>query len=195
MRRLPLVLCASILAISACSKSSNSNSNGSAPAAQPAKAAKEAGNQTIAAGLDQNGKFYQAAKAVGLETALAGPGPYTVFVPTDAAFAKLPAGTTGDLSKPADKAKMTHILTNLILQGTILPDDFGKAIDEHKGKVTETMMGGGTVTIAKNGGNLVLTDGSGGTATVQGDAQKRSNGVVYSIDSVLMPKQTTAKSG
>lgn len=186
-KALPLCLCAAVLALPACS--SQGSDDNAAGTAQTPEASKAAGGQTIAAGLDQNSKFFQAAKAVGLDATLAGPGPYTVFVPTDEAFAKLPADATADLAKPENKAQMTRILTNHILAGTMLAEDIGKAIDKNDGKVTLATMAGGTITATKDGGNIVLTDSGGDKATVTKADQKRSNGVVHQIDAVLMPQQ------
>ena len=84
LKSLPLCVCAAALALGACGKSTSNNT-----APQQSSAAKEAaGDKTIAASVDQNGKFFQAAKAVGLDATLAGPGPYTVLVPSDDAFGK-----------------------------------------------------------------------------------------------------------
>ncbi len=83
-----------------------------------------------------------AAKAAGLDATLAGPGPYTVFVPDDAAFDKLPAGTFDSWTKPEARAELTRVLTYHILPGTVLADDIGKAIDNGKGKAVLATMGG-----------------------------------------------------
>jgi len=146
-------------------------------------------NKTIAASLDANSKFVQAAKAAGLDATLAGPGPYTVLVPSDDAFAKLPDGMGDSLMKPESKAELTRILTYHILPGTILVDDIGKAIDQGDGKTVLATMGGDTLTATKVGGNIVLTDSSGGKATLSGGDEQASNGVVHHVDSVLVPKK------
>jgi uncharacterized surface protein with fasciclin (FAS1) repeats len=181
---LPLCLCASLLSLSACH---NDNGGNSAQPSQPAAAQKAAGGQTIAAALDQNSKFYQAAKAVGLDTALAGPGPYTVLVPSDQAWNNSPAGKITDLTKPESKAQVTAIIDNHILNGTMLTDDIGKAIDKGHGSAMLTTMAGGTLTATKRGGNIVFTDQGGDKATVTKADEKRSNGVVDEVDGVLMP--------
>lgn len=180
---LPLCLCASVLALSAC----NRNAGNSAQPTQPAAAQKAAGNQTIAAALDPNSKFYQAAKAVGLLPALAGPGPYTVLVPSDQSWANSPAGKITDLSKPAAKAQMTAIIDNLILNGTILTSDISKAIDRGHGKAVMATMGGGTLTAIKSGGNILFTDQGGNKAAITNADEKRSNGVVDEVDVTLAP--------
>lgn len=171
------------LAVSACNQ--GNSSNGSAPD-QPAQAAKAAGDQTVAAGLDKNGRFYQAAHAAGLDSTLAGPGPYTVLVPKDEAFAKA-EGPLKDPASPENRAELTRILTYHILPGTVLADDLAKAVDNGNGKALIQTMNGQTLTATKDGGKVVLTDSSGGKATIVEGDQKRSNGVVQYIDTILMP--------
>jgi|KBSMisStaDraftv2_1062788.scaffolds.fasta_scaffold476362_2 uncharacterized surface protein with fasciclin (FAS1) repeats len=158
---------------------------GSTPG-QPAEAQKKAGDQTIAAGLDANGRFTQAAKAAGLDGTLAGPGPYTVLVPRDEAFAKVD-GALKDPGNPQNRAELTRILTYHILPGTVLIEDLGKAVDNGKGKALVQTMNGETLTATKDGGKVVLSDASGGKATIVEGDQQRSNGVVQYVDAVLMP--------
>lgn len=180
---LMLGLAAAALTLNACDKADQAPGT-----AQPGEAS-EAGEKTIAAGLDQNSRFFAAAKSAGLDATLAGPGPYTVLVPVDAAFAKLPAATTENWAKPESRAQLTGVLTNHILPGTILADDIGKAIDNGKGKAVLATMGGGTLTATREGGKIVLTDSAGTKATVTQADEKRSNGVVHQIDTVLIPSQ------
>jgi len=175
-----------LIGLGACSKG---QSDGEAPKAQTSEAQKAAGAKTIAAGLDANGKFMAAAKAAGLDQTLAGPGPYTVFVPDDAAVGSAPAGTFD--ATPANRAQLTGILTNMILPGTILIADIDKAIDNGKGKASLATMGGGTLTATKEGGKTVLADADGHKAAITGDDQY-SNGVVHHVDAVLMPAKSQA---
>lgn len=184
--RISLVLLASTLALSACGDGNNAAETNTA---QSGEAAKAAGDKTIAASLDQNSRFFQASKATGLDSTLAGPGPYTVLVPDDAAFGKLPAGMADNLMKPESRAQLTGVLTYHILPGTVLAEDIGKAIDNAKGKAMLATMGGGTLTAAKEGDKIVLTDGNGAKATVTKADDKFSNGVVHHIDTVLTPSQ------
>ena len=176
---------AAMLAVSACDKKAT-DSNG-VQTAQTPKAQKAAGTKTIAAGIAANGKFMAAAKAAGLDQTLAGPGPYTVFVPDDGAFDSAPAGTFDP--KPENRAQLTGVLTNLILPGTVLVADIDKAIDNGKGKAVLATMGGGTLTATKDGGKTVLTDSAGHKATISGGDEQYSNGVVHHIDAVLMPSK------
>ena len=179
---------AALLAVGACSKQ-NGNSTG-APEAQTKDAKKVAGTKTIAAGLAADSRFMAAAKAAGLDQTLAGPGPYTVFVPDDAAFNAAPAGTLDPA--PKNRAQLTGILTNLILPGTVLAADIDKVIDKGKGKGVLATMGGGTLTATKDGGKIVLTDSTGHKATVTGSDEEYTNGVVHHIDALLMPPKKAA---
>ena len=180
---LALTAAVALISLSACNKN---NENGNAPLnAQTPKAQKAAGNKTIASGLDQNGKFMAAAKAAGLDQTLAGPGPYTVFVPTDAAINGAPAGAFD--TSPANRAQLTGMITNMILPGTVLVADIDKAIDAGKGKAPLATMSGGTLTATKDGGKTVISDSAGHKATIIAGDQQFTNGVVHQIDSVLTP--------
>jgi uncharacterized surface protein with fasciclin (FAS1) repeats len=170
---------AATVALAACDKT---NDSATTPAAKEA-----AGDETLAKGIPTDSKMGAALKAAGLDATLAGPGPYTVLVPDDAAFAKLPAGTLDALMKPEGRADLTALLTYHILPGTILVADIGKAIDNGKGKAVLATMGGGTLTATRDGDAIVLTDGAGGTARIAKADDKRSNGVIHHVDGVLKP--------
>jgi uncharacterized surface protein with fasciclin (FAS1) repeats len=172
-----------LLAAAACNKQ-NSNANG-APEAQTKNAQKVAGTKTIAAGLAPNGRFMVVAKAAGLDQTLAGPGPYTVFVPDDAAFNSAPAGALDP--KPQNRAQLTGVLTNLILPGTVLAADIDKVIDKGKGKGVLATVSGGTLTATKEGGKTVLSDAAGHKATITQADEQFTNGVVHHVDGLLMP--------
>ena len=169
------VALAALLGLGACDKAGNE-------AAAPTKAAKEAaGDRTIAEGLGDATKFAAAAKAAGLDLTLAGPGPYTVLVPTDAAFDKMPAGALDTLMKPEARAELTGVLTYHILPGTILAADIGKAIDNGNGKALLATMGGGTLTATKEGDEIVLSDSAGTKARSPGPT--RSSPTAWSTGS------------
>jgi len=174
---------AAMLAVSACNK--DNKTAGGAPQAQTKDAKKIAGTKTIAAGLAQNSRFMTAAKAAGLDQTLAGPGPYTVFVPDDAAFASAPAGTFD--ATPQNRAQITGVLTHLILPGTVLVADIDKVIDKNKGKGVLATVSGETLTATKEGGKTVLTDSAGHKATITQGDETYTNGVVHHIDALLMP--------
>src|SRR5690349_7198496 len=184
---LTLSLAAVLLAAGGCNnnKAGDNRTNAQTPEAQ-----KAAGTKTIAAGLGEGSKFMAEAKAAGLDQTLAGPSPYTVLVPDDAALAKAPAGALD--TKPENRGQLTGILTNLILPGTVLAEDIGQAIDKGKGKAVFATMGGGTLTATKDGGNIVFTDAKGAKATVTKADDQYSNGVVHHIDNVLMPAKQGA---
>ena len=177
------IAAAALLATGACSK--QNGKSGTAPEAQTSKAQKAAGTKTIAAGIGDSSRFMAAAKAAGLDQTLAGPGPYTVFIPDDAAFAAAPAGTFD--ATPQNRSKLTGVLTNLILPGTVLVADIDNLIDKNKGKGVLATMGGGTLTATKEGGKTVLTDCAVHKATITGGDEQYTNGVVHHIDAVLMP--------
>lgn len=186
MNRSKIVLALSIAALvtlPACEKAEPGN-----PAAAAEKDGKEATATTIAAGLGQDSRFMAAAKAAGIDATLAGPGPYTVLVPDDAAFDKLPAGTFDGWLKPESRPQLSGVLTYHVLPGTVLAADIDKAIDAGKGKAQLATMGGEVLTATKDGGKIVLTDAAGGKASIVGKEETRSNGVVHRIDAVLRPR-------
>ena len=128
-----------------------------------------------------------AVKAAGLVETLSSPGPFTVFAPTNAAFAKLPAGTVATLVKPENKGTLTTILTYHVVAGRITSADVAKKIKAGKGKARLTTVQGGTLTARMVGKKLVLTDAKGGKSTVTIANVMQSNGVIHVVDTVLMP--------
>jgi uncharacterized surface protein with fasciclin (FAS1) repeats len=128
-----------------------------------------------------------AVKAAGLVETLSGPGPFTVFAPTNAAFAKLPAGTVDTLVKPENKDTLTSILTYHVVAGKMSGADILKAIAAGKGKAMLTTVNGEKLTASKMGGKIMLTDAKGGMSMVTIGNVFQSNGVIHVIDTVLMP--------
>ena len=174
-----------MFALGGCGDKGAAGNDAAAPKTEAAKDA--AGKDTVQEGLGDATKFAAAVKAAGLEGTLSGPGPYTVLVPTDDAFAKLPAGALDGLMKPDAKAELTGVLTYHILPGSMLVGDIQKAVEAGKGKALIATMGGGTLTATREGNDLVLSDAPGTKARIVGADEKRSNGVIQRIDSVLMP--------
>jgi uncharacterized surface protein with fasciclin (FAS1) repeats len=124
-----------------------------------------------------------AVKAGDLVATLSGRGPFTVFAPTNEAFAKLPAGTVENLVKPENKATLVKILTYHVVAGEV-PAATVVTLDGKKAKTVQ----GGEVTIAVKDGKVSLTDEMGGVANVTATDVKASNGLIHVIDRVLMPK-------
>ena len=129
-----------------------------------------------------------AVKAAGLVDTLKGPGPFTVFAPTNEAFAALPAGTVDTLLKPENKAALTKVLTYHVVSGTMDSASLGKAIMAGGGKATLKTVSGGTLTATMSGNMVMLTDESGGMAHVTIANVMQSNGVIHVVDKVLLPK-------
>jgi len=128
-----------------------------------------------------------AVKAAGLVDTLNSPGPFTVFAPTNDAFAKLPAGTVDTLVKPENKATLTKILTYHVVAGRISSKDIRDGIKAGGGKYELTTVEGGKLIATLKDGKIVLTDEKGGMATITTANVYQSNGVIDVIDTVLMP--------
>ncbi len=129
-----------------------------------------------------------AVKAAGLVDTLSGPGPFTVFAPTNAAFAKLPPGTVEMLVKPENKAKLTKILTCHVVAANALSPAIAKMIKDDKGTHPVKTVGGCVLQAKMAGEKITLTDENGNVATVTIADVKQSNGVIHVIDTVLLPK-------
>ena len=129
-----------------------------------------------------------AVKAAGLVDTLEGPGPFTVFAPTNEAFNKLPAGTVDTLLKPENKDTLTKVLTYHVVAGRLSASDLKKQIKAGNGKAELTTVEGGKLWASLQAGNhIVLTDEKGGTAMVTIPNVFQSNGVIHVIDSVVLP--------
>ena len=129
-----------------------------------------------------------AVKAAGLVQTLKGPGPFTVFAPTNAAFAALPDGTVDNLLKPENKPALTKVLTYHVVAGKMDSAALAKAIDAGNGKATLTAVSGGTLTATRSGSTIMVSDDSGGMAHVTIPDVVQSNGVIHVVDKVLLPK-------
>jgi uncharacterized surface protein with fasciclin (FAS1) repeats len=162
----------SLLSLAACGGPAQTEAGATSPTSANAKSdivdtAVNAGSfKTLATAL----------KAAGLIDTLKGPGPFTVFAPTDDAFAKLPAGTVDDLLKPENKAKLTSILTYHVVSGHVGSSDVMKL------KSAKTVQGG-EVTINAEGGGVTIN----GAKVTKADIEC-SNGVIHVIDTVILPK-------
>jgi uncharacterized surface protein with fasciclin (FAS1) repeats len=136
---------------------------------------------------DDHTTLVAAVKAAGLVDTLEGPGPFTVFAPTNEAFAKLPAGTVDTLLMVDNKPTLAKILTYHVVSGKMDGKDIAKAIKAGNGKATLTTVSGGKLWASMQGKDLILTDEKGGTAKVTISNVYQSNGVIHVIDSVLLP--------
>ncbi len=129
-----------------------------------------------------------AVKAAGLVDALSGAGPFTVFAPDNAAFGKLPEGTIPTLLKAENKSALTGILTYHVVAGKMDADQIMKDIKKGKGMASYKTLAGGMLTLKMNGmHNVTVTDAKGNTANISIYDVYQSNGVIHSIDKVLMP--------
>ncbi len=141
----------------------------------------------VAAGSKDHTTLVAAIKAAGLVETLKGKGPFTVFAPTNEAFAKLPAGTVNNLLKPENKSKLTSILTYHVVAGNLYAKAVIAAIKKGNGKAVLTTVEGGKLTAALENGKVVLTDESGNKSTVTVTDLKATNGVIHVVDTVLLP--------
>ncbi|MGC1445754.1 MAG: fasciclin domain-containing protein [Xanthobacteraceae bacterium] len=129
-----------------------------------------------------------AVKAAGLVDTLEGAGPFTVFAPTNAAFAKLPAGTVDTLLKPENKAMLTKILTYHVVPGRLTAVSLMKAVKDGEGEAHLKTVAGEDLTVKQAGpGKLTVTDAKGDVANVTIADVLQSNGVIHVVDTVLLP--------
>jgi uncharacterized surface protein with fasciclin (FAS1) repeats len=142
----------------------------------------------VAVGSADHTTLVAAVKAADLVATLQSAGPFTVFAPTNAAFAKLPAGTVATLLKPENKAQLAKVLTYHVVSGSLDASAVIAAIKAGNGTASVTTVSGGKLSVKLSGGKVVITDENGGTATVVAADLKGSNGVVHVIDSVVLPK-------
>jgi uncharacterized surface protein with fasciclin (FAS1) repeats len=128
-----------------------------------------------------------AVKAAGLVDTLQSAGPFTVFAPTNDAFAKLPAGTVDTLLKPENKKTLTNVLTYHVVAGRLTAKDLMEKVKAGGGKAMLKTVEGADLTIAQKDGKLWVTDAKGDTAQVTIGNVMQSNGVIHVVDTVLLP--------
>ena len=158
--------------------SEQTSTNHTAPTKNVVDTMKAAGNlTTFAAGI----------KAAGLANKLAGKGPFTVFAPTDDAFAKLPAGTVDNLVQPENKAALTKVLTYHVVPGTYSTAKLMKEIKSNGGTLKLKTVEGDELSFMMANGGIKITDDKGGSAMITTANVYQSNGVIQVVDSVLMP--------
>lgn len=142
----------------------------------------------VAVSKDNFSTLVTAVKAADLVETLNSDGPFTVFAPTNDAFAKLPEGTVENLVKPESKETLNSILTYHVVSGKFDAATVITAINNNNGKFEITTVQGGKLVASLNNGNVILTDEKGTTSTVVMTDVKASNGIIHAIDTVLMPK-------
>ena len=142
----------------------------------------------VAVGSSAHTTLVAAVKAADLVATLQSAGPFTVFAPTNDAFAKLPAGTVETLLKPENKAMLAKILTYHVVAGNLNAAAVVDAIKGANNAFSIKTVSGGTLVASIQGGKVVLTDEKGGVATVVATDLNASNGVIHVIDSVVLPK-------
>jgi uncharacterized surface protein with fasciclin (FAS1) repeats len=128
-----------------------------------------------------------AVKAAGLVKTLEGPGPFTVFAPTNAAFKKLPAGTVDTLLKPENKQKLTSVLTYHVVPGRLTAKELMAKVKAGGGKAEIKTVEGEPLTVTSKDGKVMVTDTKGDTAMVTIANVMQSNGVIHVVDTVLLP--------
>ena len=128
-----------------------------------------------------------AVKAAGLVDTLKGAGPFTVFAPTNEAFAKLPAGTVDNLLKPENKEMLTKVLTYHVVAGRLSASELKKEIKAGHGQAMLKTVSGGTLIAMMQGENIVLKDEKGGMSTITIPNVFQSNGVIHVVDTVVLP--------
>nr|WP_249037441.1 fasciclin domain-containing protein [Lacinutrix venerupis] len=129
-----------------------------------------------------------AVKAAELVDVLAGEGPFTVFAPTNEAFAKLPEGTVDTLLKPENKEALQTVLTYHVVEGKWNTKEVLKMIKRGNGKAEIKTVSGGTITVWLKGEDIYISDANGNSAMVTIANVNQSNGVIHVIDTVLLPK-------
>ncbi len=135
-----------------------------------------------------------AVKAAGLVETLEGPGPFTVFAPTNAAFKKLPNGTVETLLKPENKETLKGVLTYHVVSGKLSSTDLAKLIADGNGSAKLETVAGGTLTATSpSAGKIELTDEKGGKSMVTIADVNQSNGVIHVVDTVLMPAESASE--
>ena len=185
----------SALALSACSGSEPAPTEtevvqDDAMASDTIVATEPAGDKTIVAlaqGNTQVSTLVTAITAAGLGETLSGTGPFTVFAPSNTAFAKLDKATLDGLLKPENKAKLASLLTYHVVAGNVKSGDLAKMITDGKGTATVKTVNGGTLKASMYGSKIVLTDAKGDKSTVTAADMVASNGTIHLVDTVVMP--------
>ncbi|WP_299308044.1 fasciclin domain-containing protein [uncultured Croceicoccus sp.] len=141
----------------------------------------------MAQGNSDFSTLVSAITAANLGDTLSGPGPFTVFAPTNEAFDALPEGTLAELTAPEGQEELTGILNYHVVSGDVTAEALMQQIEQGGGSAELTTVNGAMLTATTEGGNVILTDAAGNTATVTQADMDASNGTIHAIDAVLMP--------
>lgn len=192
--KISMIVGLSALALSACSDKTDTAAGEDVMVEDGAttaeSAAADSAPQTIVALAQGNADLstlVTAVTAAGLGETLSGTGPFTVFAPTNAAFAKVDKATLDGLLKPESKDKLAALLKYHVVSGTVKAADVVKLITDGKGTATIKTVAGGTLKASMDGDKVILTDAKGGKSTIIATDIAASNGVVHTIDTVVMP--------
>ena len=187
----------SALALSACSGSEEAPAptetevvQDDAMASDTMVATEATGDKTIVALAQSNPQvstLVTAVTAAGLGETLSGTGPFTVFAPSNDAFAKVDKATLDGLLKPENKAKLASLLTYHVVAGDVKSGDLAKLIADGKGTATVKTVNGASLKASMDGDKIVLTDAKGGKSTVTAPDMVASNGTIHLVDTVVMP--------
>lgn len=189
MTKISMILAsAAALSLAACSEEPAADAPVTDEAVMDDAAVAEVGTIVdVAAGNPDFATLVTAVTAADLGATLSGAGPFTVFAPTEAAFAKLPAGTVDGLVKPESKDALTGLLTYHVVAGNVSAEALMAMITDAGGTAELTTVNGAILKAAIVDEKVVLTDAKGGTATVTATDVPASNGVIHVIDTVVMP--------
>ena len=189
MLRHSLMLGLACAALAACGVEQDANKSGGNAAAGNAAAEASSTIGEALAGSADHSSFVQALQSSGLTETLRGAGPYTVFAPTNAAFEAIPEDARRSLTAPEQRERLTELLSYHIVSGTVTAEDLGRAIERGEGGRAElATVTGDNLGIFREGEALIVSDGENGRARITRPDQNQANGVVHSIDTVLMPR-------
>ena len=184
----------SALALSACSGNADTAANDDVMVQDEAAVTEPMAADTapmnivgLAQGNAELSTLVSAVTAAGLGETLSGAGPFTVFAPTNAAFAKVDKAALDGLMMPASKEKLAALLKYHVVAGNVKAADVAKMITDGKGTASIKTVAGGTLKASMDGDKVILTDAKGGKSTITGTDMAATNGVVHTIDTVVMP--------
>lgn len=196
--KLTLISGLSALALTACSGNETADTAATdtevvqddAMASDTMVATEAAGDKNIVALAQSNPQastLVSAVTAAGLGETLSGAGPFTVFAPSNDAFAKVDKATLDGLMKPESKDKLAGLLKYHVVSGNVKSADLAKLIADGNGTATVKTLNGGSLKASMDGDKIVLTDAKGGKSTVTGADMVASNGTIHVVDTVVMP--------